>query len=131
VATLPDFLGQCDVVSVHIPLSEATRHFLSTEEFGMFKKGGKLVNTARGPVVDEDALVEALKSGYLAGASLDVFENEPKVHPWLLEADNVLLTPHHGVSNRLSIWLPLYMSADKDDYRSLSPMARGPMSCAK
>jgi glyoxylate reductase len=64
----------------------------------MCKKGAKIVNTARGPVVDEKALVEALKSGQLAGAALDVFENEPQIHPWLLEADNVLLQPHTGVS---------------------------------
>lgn len=98
VAELSDFLGQCDVISVHIPLSASTKHYLSNKEFAMCKKGAKLVNTARGPVVDEEALVEALKSGQLAGAALDVFENEPEIHPWLLEADNVLLLPHNGVS---------------------------------
>lgn len=96
VADLADFLGQCDVVSVHIPLSDATRHFLSTKEFSLFKRGARLVNTARGPVVDEEALVEALKSGQLSGAALDVFEREPEIYPWLLEADNVLLQPHTG-----------------------------------
>lgn len=97
-----EFLSKCDVVSVHVPLSAATRHLLSTKEFKQFKKGAKLVNTARGPVVDEEALVQALKSGHLAGAALDVFENEPEIHPWLLEADNVLLLPHNGVSVRIS-----------------------------
>lgn len=97
VESLSEFLGQCDVVSVHIPLSDATRHFLSTKEFAMFKKGSRVVNTARGPVIDEEALVAALKSGQLSGAGLDVFEQEPKVHPWLLEADNVILQPHTGV----------------------------------
>ena len=97
VASLPDFLSQCDVVSVHIPLSDATRHFISTEQFAHFKDGARLVNTARGPVVDEEALVQALKSGKVSAAGLDVFENEPKVHPYLLEADNVLLQPHTGV----------------------------------
>lgn len=97
-----EFLSKCDVVSVHVPLSAATRHLLSTEEFKHFKKGAKLVNTARGPVVDEEALVQALRSGHLAGAALDVFENEPEIHPWLLEADNVLLLPHNGVSVRIS-----------------------------
>ena len=98
VKDLKDLLTQSDVVSVHVPLSDATRHFISTEEFKHFKKGARLVNTARGPVVDEEAMVEALKSGQLSGAALDVFEQEPKVHPYLLEADNVLLQPHVGVS---------------------------------
>jgi phosphoglycerate dehydrogenase-like enzyme len=97
VKDLKDLLAQSDVVSVHIPLSDATRHFISTEEFKQFKKGARLVNTARGPVVDEEALVEALKSGQISGAALDVFEQEPKVHPYLLQADNVLLQPHVGV----------------------------------
>lgn len=101
IASLEDFLGECDIVSVHVPLSSATRHILSSKEFSQFKKGGKLVNTARGPVVDEEALVEALRSGHLAGAALDVFEHEPTVHPWLLQADNVLLLPHHGVRAEL------------------------------
>ncbi|KAK9896785.1 D-3-phosphoglycerate dehydrogenase [Cystobasidium minutum MCA 4210] len=100
VAELSDFLAQCDVVSVHVPLSASTRHYLSTKEFKMMKEGSKLVNTARGPVVDEEALVAALKSGHLAGAALDVFENEPEIHPWLLEADNVLLLPHNGSNTR-------------------------------
>lgn len=104
VADLSDFLGRCDVVSIHIPLSDATRHFISTKEFAMFKQGARLVNTARGPVVDEEALVEALKSGQLSGAALDVFEKEPEIHPWLLQADNVLLQPHTGVS-KPSIWI--------------------------
>ena len=71
----------------------------------MFKQGARLVNTARGPVIDEDALVEALKSGHLSGAGLDVFEHEPNVHPWLLECDNVLLAPHTGVSPLVRIVL--------------------------
>ena len=97
VKDLKDLLAQSDVVSVHIPLSDATRHFISTDEFKQFKKGARLVNTARGPVVDEEALVQALKSGQISGAALDVFEQEPKVHPYLLQADNVLLQPHVGV----------------------------------
>ena len=94
---MADFLGQCDVLSVHVPLSDATRHLISKKELSQMKKGSRLVNTARGPVVDEEALVEVLKSGHLSGAGLDVFEQEPKVHPWLLGADNVLLQPHTGV----------------------------------
>ncbi len=98
IKDLKDLLSQSDVVSVHVPLSDATRHFISTEEFKHFKKGARVVNTARGPVIDEEAMVEALKSGQLSGAALDVFEQEPKVHPYLLQADNVLLQPHVGVS---------------------------------
>jgi len=96
IEKLEDFLGQCDVVSLHVPLSSATRHLVSAKEFAMFKKGARFVNTARGPVCHEEVLVDALKSGHLSGAALDVFEFEPKVHPWLLEADNVLLQPHTG-----------------------------------
>ncbi|CAD6565020.1 MAG: hypothetical protein CYPHOPRED_005026 [Cyphobasidiales sp. Tagirdzhanova-0007] len=94
VPSLSEFLKQCDVVSVHVPLNASSRHLLSAKEFAMFKTGARLVNTARGSVVDEQALVEALQSGKLSGAGLDVFENEPDVHPWLVESDNVLLTPH-------------------------------------
>lgn len=88
----------CDIVSVHIPLSPATRHFLSHDEFKMFKRGSRLVNTARGPVVEEEALVQAMKDGQIAAVGLDVFEEEPKIHPYLLESDRAFLTPHTGVS---------------------------------
>ena len=102
VPSLSEFLKQCDVVSVHVPLNASSRHLLSAKEFAMFKTGARLVNTARGSVVDEQALVEALQSGKLSGAGLDVFENEPDVHPWLVESDNVLLTPHIAVRLYLS-----------------------------
>lgn len=85
-----------DAVSVHTPLSDATRHLIGRDEFAAMKQDAILVNTSRGPVVDEQALVDAIKSGRLWGAGLDVFEEEPKVHPALVEDDRCVLTPHIG-----------------------------------
>lgn len=87
-------LREADFLSLHVPLLPTTRHLISRREFGLMKKTAILVNTSRGPVVEEEALVEALKSGKIAGAGLDVFEFEPKVHPELLRLDNVVLVPH-------------------------------------
>jgi glyoxylate reductase len=83
-----------DVVSLHVPLTEATRHVIDEPALARMRPAAVLVNTSRGPVVDEDALVRALRAGTIAGAALDVFEDEPRVHPGLLELDNVVLTPH-------------------------------------
>ncbi|KAG0243863.1 hypothetical protein BGW41_001052 [Actinomortierella wolfii] len=94
--SLEDLLKQSDVVSLHVPLSDATRHLITAKELAMMKPGSYLLNTARGPVVDEQALVDALERGHLAGAGLDVFEREPEVHPWLLQSMNVSLMPHLG-----------------------------------
>lgn len=91
-------LKTCDVLSLHLPLSPATLHLIGREQLGLMKPGSYLVNTARGAVVHDDALVEALQSGHLAGAALDCFEEEPKVHPGLLLAENVLLSPHIGAT---------------------------------
>jgi len=96
--TLDDLLKASDVVSLHTPLTEATHHLLNAERLAMMKHGSILVNMARGKCVDESALVDALKSGHLAGAGLDVFEHEPAVHPQLLTLDNVALAPHVGGS---------------------------------
>jgi phosphoglycerate dehydrogenase-like enzyme len=68
----------------------------------MFKRGSRLVNTARGPVVHEEALVQAMKDGQIAAVGLDVFEEEPKIHPYLLESDRAFLTPHTGVRSSLN-----------------------------
>ena len=95
-ATLDDLLTVSDVVSIHVPLSEETRHLIGAEQFRKMKAGAYFLNTARGPVVDEEALVRALESGHIAGAGLDVFEHEPKVHPELLKNMNVALMPHLG-----------------------------------
>lgn len=93
---LEDGLRRADVVSVHCPLTPATRGLIGAKELALMKPTGVLVNTARGPVVDEAALVAALKAGRIWGAGLDVFEEEPKIHPGLLELDNVALSPHIG-----------------------------------
>ena len=94
--SLEVLLQSSDFVSLHCPLTEETYHLLNEQRFKSMKKGSILINTARGPVVDEAALVQALKYGPLAGAGLDVYENEPQVHPELLKMKNVVLLPHIG-----------------------------------
>jgi glyoxylate reductase len=89
-------LTSSDVLSLHLPLTPATRHFLGAAEFATMKSSAYLINTARGPIVDEATLVDALQSGAIRGAGLDVFEREPTVHPALLAMDNVVLAPHIG-----------------------------------
>lgn len=91
-----ELLAQSDVVSLHCPLTPQTRHLLDRERLLSMKRGAILVNTARGPIVDEKALVEVLRDGHLMGAGLDVFEEEPKVAPGLAELPNALLLPHLG-----------------------------------
>ncbi|MBA2132967.1 D-glycerate dehydrogenase [Hydrogenispora sp. UU3] len=87
-------LKEADIISLHVPLLPETRHLIGAHELSLMKPTAILINTARGPVVDEDALVKALKAKQIYGAGLDVFEEEPKVHPGLLELDNVVLLPH-------------------------------------
>ena len=99
--SLSDLLERSDIVSVHVPLSAETHHLLDRAAFERMKPSALLVNVARGPVLDEAALVEALRAERIAGAGLDVFENEPAVHPGLLEmTDRVVLTPHIGSATR-------------------------------
>ncbi len=93
---LEDLLATADVVSVHVPLSPETRRLMTAERLSSMKPKAILINTARGSVVDEEALVRVLGAGHLFGAGLDVFEQEPRVHPGLLEFDNVVLSPHIG-----------------------------------
>jgi lactate dehydrogenase-like 2-hydroxyacid dehydrogenase len=93
---LKELLAQADVVSLHCPLSAETRHLIDAEALGRMKPSAFLVNTTRGPVVDEAALAGALRSGTIAGAGLDVFEREPEVHEALLDLENVVLIPHLG-----------------------------------
>jgi glyoxylate reductase len=93
---LDELLRTADVVSIHAPLMDETRHLINAETLGLMKDSAYLVNSARGPIVDEAALVDALKAGQIAGAGLDVYENEPETHPGLVELDNVVLLPHLG-----------------------------------
>src|SRR5262249_18604331 len=92
---LDRLLARADIVSLHCPLTESTRGLIGRPQLGIMKKGALLINTARGPLVDEPALIDALRSGHLAGAGLDTFATEPiaKGNP-LLEFPNVILTPH-------------------------------------
>ncbi|WP_245177481.1 D-glycerate dehydrogenase [Geodermatophilus sp. DF01-2] len=93
---LPELLRRSDVVSLHCPLTPDTRHLVRAETLALVQPHALLVNTARGGVVDTDALVAALQEGRIGGAALDVFEDEPDVDPRLLELENVVLTPHLG-----------------------------------
>lgn len=93
-ATLANVLKKSDFVSVHVPLLPSTRHLIGAKELRMMKKSAYLINTSRGPVLDEKALVLALKRKQIAGAALDVFEDEPKLKQGLAKLDNVVLTPH-------------------------------------
>ena len=94
--SLDRLLATSDVVSLHVPLTPATRHLISRTELARMKRSAYLVNTARGPVVDEEALAWALRERLIAGAALDVYEQEPIVHPGLLGLENVVLAPHLG-----------------------------------
>jgi glyoxylate reductase len=93
---MDQLLAQSDYLSLHVPLTADTHHMMGASQFAGMKPGAFLINTSRGPVVDELALLEALKEGRIGGAGLDVYENEPDVTPGLLNLDNVVLAPHVG-----------------------------------
>lgn len=97
-ASLEELLSRADVISLHCPLTEQTRHLLDREAFGKMKSGAMLINTARGGIVDHEALAEALRSGKLAGAGLDVYPQEPSIPEALIAMDNVVCTPHVGAN---------------------------------
>jgi glyoxylate reductase len=94
ISTAEELTAQSDVLSIHCPLTDETHHLVDAEMMEQMPNDAILLNTARGPVVDEEALADALHNHQLAGAGLDVFEEEPKVHPHLLEAPNCVITPH-------------------------------------
>lgn len=91
-------LKTSDVLSLNLALNANTRHIISKPQFDIMKDGVCIVNTARGPIIDEAALVDALASGKVSSAGLDVFEEEPKIHPGLIENDNAVLLPHIGTA---------------------------------
>lgn len=93
-ATFEDLLAKSDVVSLHVPLTDETRHMMNRNTLAKMKDRSFLINTARGSVVDENDLVQALRHGHLAGAALDVFDNEPNISPELIDMPNVITTPH-------------------------------------
>lgn len=104
VKTLKEILQKSDIVSIHCPLTEETYHLLNEEELKNMKSTAYLINTARGAIVDEVALIKVLKKRLIAGAGLDVFEKEPlSINNPLLSLDNVILTPHIGGSNQKSL----------------------------
>lgn len=92
--SLENLLRESDIISLHVPLTPETRHLISTDSLQMMKDDAYLINTSRGAVIDEAALVETLKKGKLAGAALDVYEYEPEINPELCGLPNVILTPH-------------------------------------
>ncbi len=98
--TLDALLAEADFVSLHVPLTAETHRLIDASRLARMKPGARLINLARGPVVDEAALIAALETGRLAGAALDVFEDEPNVPEALRRMDNVLLTPHLGGGSR-------------------------------
>jgi glyoxylate reductase len=93
-ASLDDLLANSHFLTLHVPLTDETRHMINHESLSKAKQGSFLINTSRGPVVEEHALVDALREGKLAGAALDVFDNEPNINPELIGMENVILTPH-------------------------------------
>ncbi len=93
-------VAECDVLTIHVPLDARTRHLVDARRIGLMRPTAILVNTARGPVVEEAALAAALADRAIAGAGLDVYEDEPRVHPGLLDAPNAVLLPHIGSATR-------------------------------
>jgi len=99
-STLEELLADSDIVSLHCPSTPATRNLMNPERFARMRPGAFLINTARGDIVDDDALIAALRSGHLAGAGLDVFRGEPNIDPRYRELENVVLLPHLGSATR-------------------------------
>lgn len=96
LVSFEELLGQSDFISLHPALNDETRHMMGARQFALMKRTAYLINTSRGPIIDENALAQALTEGRIAGAGLDVYENEPKIERALLTMNNVVLTPHLG-----------------------------------
>ncbi len=109
---IDDVLKQADFISIHTPYMPSTHHLISERELSLMKPSAILINTARGPIVDEKALVKALQSGIIAGAGLDVFENEPAVEPELMTMENVVITPHIASASLKTRTLMATMASD-------------------
>ena len=121
---LDTLLGSSDIVTIHVPLTDETRHMFNKPTFAKMKKGSFLINTARGPIVDEHDLVEALRSGHLQGAALDVFDNEPNIDPELIGMPNVITTPHiaSATNEAREAMTCLAVSAVLDTFASNEPV---------
>jgi len=109
---LDTLMAEADYVSLHIPLVPETRHLIDRRRLGLMKPTAFLINTARGPVVDEAALVEVLREGRIAGAGFDVYEEEPEIHPGLAELPNTVLLPHIGSGSTATRVRMAQMAAD-------------------
>jgi glyoxylate reductase len=92
--SIDEILSLADYISLNVPLNDSTRHLMNEQRFSMMKRSAYLINTSRGPVIDEAALAHALQNGIIKGAAIDVFEFEPKISPELLELENIVITPH-------------------------------------
>ncbi len=126
-STVEEVLAVSDVVSLHVPLLDSTWHLMNSARLKKMKQTAFLINTSRGPVIDEKALVQALKKGYIAGAALDVFENEPKLATGLSKLRNVILTPHIASSTKESRELMATLAAQNiisvlEDGKPLNPV---------
>jgi len=112
-ADLDTLLQSADYVSIHVPLLDSTYHLIDAKKMSTMKKTARIINTSRGGVVDEDALYDAIKSGNLGGAALDVFEKEPAPGHKLSELKNVILTPHAGAQTKEAQSLAANVIAEK------------------
>ncbi|KAJ4480971.1 D-isomer specific 2-hydroxyacid dehydrogenase [Lentinula aciculospora] len=134
-----EILVRSDVLTIHTPLNESTRHLLNRSTFARMRDGIIIVNTSRGPVIEEDALVEALESGKVLRAALDVYEFEPKIHPGLIKALNTTLLPHSAVANATILQdqqtevlanLEAFLKTGKPNSPVNTPVSRGEESSA-
>lgn len=123
-----EILKRSDVLSLNLRLNDKTWHMISTEQFKLMKPSAIIINTARGALIDEAALADALASGLIAGAGLDVFENEPNIHPGLLNNEKTMLLPHLGTSSmetqeKYELWVVDNIRSALTEGKLLSPIS--------